>query len=72
MKVEFLLMDVSDSVHTSQETYYLSDAQPSRLMLLWITVAVYFENNWEITCRVSGQNAGFECIQADDTVTTGL
>jgi predicted transcriptional regulator len=38
-----------NSVHTSQETHYVSATKPNRLMLSGETVAVYCENHTEHT-----------------------
>jgi hypothetical protein len=37
----------TDTVHTSQETHYVSATQPNRSMLFWETVAVYGERERE-------------------------
>jgi hypothetical protein len=47
------------SVRTSQETHYVSDTKPNRLMLFRETVAVYCENHTEHTNSLCGQNAEF-------------
>jgi hypothetical protein len=39
----------TNSVRTSQETHYVSDTEPNRLMLFRETVAVYCENHTEHT-----------------------
>jgi hypothetical protein len=39
----------TDTVHTSQETYYVSGTEPNQLMLFGETVAVYCENHMEYT-----------------------
>jgi predicted Zn-dependent protease with MMP-like domain len=46
----------SNSVRTSQETYYVSATKPNRLMLFRETVAVYCENHTEHTDTLCGQN----------------
>jgi hypothetical protein len=43
-------------VCTSEETYYVSDTKPNRLMLFGETVAVYCENPTEDTDTLCGQN----------------
>jgi hypothetical protein len=45
------------SVCTSQETHYVSAAEPNRLMLFGETVAVYCENHTEHINTLCGQNA---------------
>jgi thioredoxin-related protein len=42
----------TETVHTSQETHYVSAAEPNRLMLFGKTVAVYCENHTEHTDTV--------------------
>jgi thioredoxin-related protein len=42
----------TDTVRTSQETYYVSATEPIRLMLFEETVAVYCENHTEHTDTV--------------------
>jgi hypothetical protein len=42
----------TDTVRTSQETHYVSAADPNRLMLSGETVAVYCENHTEHTDTV--------------------
>jgi hypothetical protein len=47
----------NNSIHTSQETHYVSHAEPNRLMLFRETVAVYRENHTEHTDALCGRNA---------------
>jgi hypothetical protein len=42
----------TDTVRTSQETYYVSSTETNRLMLFRVTVAVYCENHTEHTDTV--------------------
>jgi hypothetical protein len=49
----------TNSVHTSQETHYVSATKINRLMLFRETVAVYCENHLEHTNTLYGQNAEF-------------
>jgi hypothetical protein len=49
--------NISNPVHTSQETHYVSARKPNRLMLFRETVAVYCENHTEHTDTLCGQNA---------------
>jgi hypothetical protein len=42
-------MEHTDTVHTSQETHYVSATETNRLMLFEETVAVYRENHKEHT-----------------------
>jgi hypothetical protein len=46
-------------VCTSQETHYISNTKPNRLMLFGETFAVYCENHTEHTDTLFGQNAEF-------------
>jgi hypothetical protein len=57
-------MEHTDTVHTSQETQYVSAREPSRLMLLGETVAVYCENHTEHTDTFCGHNAEFRYFKA--------
>jgi hypothetical protein len=50
---------VGTSVHTSQETHYVSSTESNQLMLFRETVAVYCENHAEHTNILHGQNAEF-------------
>jgi hypothetical protein len=54
----------TNSVRTSQETYYVSATEPNRLMLFRETVAVYCENRTEHTDTFCGQNADFYYVKA--------
>jgi hypothetical protein len=49
----------TNSVRTSQETYYVSAAKTNRLMLFRETVSVHCENHTEHTNTLCGQNAEF-------------
>jgi hypothetical protein len=53
-----------NSVRTSQETYYISATEPTRLMLFGETAAVYCENRTEHTDTLCGQNEWFWCVKA--------
>jgi hypothetical protein len=46
-------MEHTDTVHTSQETHYISATETNWLMLFGETVAVYCENHMEHTDTVS-------------------
>jgi hypothetical protein len=59
LKIEFLHNLYTYSVRTSQETHYVSNTTPNRLMLFGETVAVYCENHMEHTDTLYGQNAEF-------------
>jgi hypothetical protein len=54
-----------NSVRTSQETYYVSDTKPSRLMLFRKIFAVYCESHMEHRNAICGQNADFTHVKAD-------
>jgi hypothetical protein len=54
-------------VRTSQETHYVSNTEPSLLMLFGETVAVYCENHTERTNTFFGQNAEFHYVKAGGT-----
>jgi hypothetical protein len=56
-----------NSVHTSQETHYVSATKPNRLMLFRETVAVYCENHTEHTDTLYGQNVEFWFAKAGGT-----
>jgi hypothetical protein len=56
-----------ESVHTSQETHYVSAKKPNRLMLFGERVAVYCENHTEHTDTLCGQNAEFWYVKASGT-----
>jgi hypothetical protein len=45
-------MILQNTVHTSQETHYVSATEPNRLILFGETVAVYCENHTEHTDTV--------------------
>jgi translation initiation factor IF-1 len=49
----------TDTVRTSQESYYVSATEHILLMLFGETVAVYCENHTEHTDTLCGQNAEF-------------
>jgi translation initiation factor IF-1 len=49
----------SNSVCTSEETYYVSATKPNRLMLFRETVAVYCENRTEHTNAICERNTEF-------------
>jgi hypothetical protein len=49
----------TDTVRTSQDTYYVSAKETNRLMLFVETVAVYCENHIEHTEPLCGQNTEF-------------
>jgi hypothetical protein len=53
----FLLIIFTSSVHTSQETHYVSATETDRLMLFGETAAVYCENHIEHINTLCGQNA---------------
>jgi hypothetical protein len=53
-------------VRTSQETHYVSAANPNRLMLFRETVAVYCENHTEHINTLCGQNADNFYVKVDD------
>jgi hypothetical protein len=57
------------SLHTSQETHYVSATKTNRLMLFRETVAVYCENHMEHTNTPCGQNAEFWYVKAGGTYT---
>jgi hypothetical protein len=62
-----------NSVRTSQETYYISDTKPNRLILFGETFAVYCENRTEHTDTLYGQNENFSMSkQVVHIVTTVL
>jgi hypothetical protein len=48
-RLNFFYIIHNNSVRTSQETHYVSAAEPNRLMLFVETVAVYCENHTEHT-----------------------
>jgi hypothetical protein len=49
----------TDTIRTSQETYYVSTTEPNRLMLFGETVAVYCENHTDHMNPIFGQNTDF-------------
>jgi hypothetical protein len=55
----------TDTVHTSQETHYVSATEPNRLMLFGETVTVYCENHTEHTDTVrTSQETHYVSIQS--------
>jgi hypothetical protein len=46
-----------NSVHTSQETHYISATKPNRLMRFGERVTVYCENHTEHINKMCGQNS---------------
>jgi hypothetical protein len=58
-----------NSVHTSQETHYVSGRKPNRLMLFREIIAVYCENHTEHIDTLCGQNAEFQYVTAGGTYT---
>jgi hypothetical protein len=56
-----------NSVRTSQETHYVSSAEPNRLMLFRETVAVYRKNHTEHINTLCGQNADIYYVKAGGT-----
>jgi hypothetical protein len=59
VELETICIIYKNSVHTSQETYYVTATKPSRLMLFRETVAVNCENHTEHTDILRGPNAEF-------------
>jgi hypothetical protein len=59
LNIEIFLMMYTNSVPTSQEIYYISVTEISRLMLFRETSAVYCENRMKHTNTLYGQNAEF-------------
>jgi predicted Zn-dependent protease with MMP-like domain len=43
LNTEYFLNNIYNSVHTSQETHYVSATKPNQLMLFRETIAVYWE-----------------------------
>jgi hypothetical protein len=54
-------MTHKNSVHTSQETHYITATKNNWLMPFRETVAVYCANHMEHTNTVCGQNAVLVC-----------
>jgi thioredoxin-related protein len=61
-----------DSVHTSQETHYISATKPNRLMLFRETVAVYCENHKKHTHPVRRMKSSSMLKHVIYIATTGL
>jgi hypothetical protein len=58
-RLNFFTTLYKNSVHTSQETHYVSAKKTNRLMLFGESVAVYCENRTEHTNTFCEQNAEF-------------
>jgi hypothetical protein len=54
----------TNSVRTSQETYYISATKTNRLMLFRERIPVYCEKHTKYTDIIFGQNAEFYCVKA--------
>jgi hypothetical protein len=62
-----------DSVHTSQETHYVSATQPNRVMLFREIIAVNFENHTEHLNKLCEKSAFFYVLkQMAHIITLGL
>jgi hypothetical protein len=64
----FLFVQIMPSVHTSQETHYVSATKPNRLMPFREIIAVYCENHTEHVNTLCGQNAEFRSYLTGNTL----